>query len=433
MPSLSSGGAVAGSIQNVPRTQESPTRGKITSSSSSLETKRTPLRSKSTLASPRKRRQNKSQEIPDVAQGDYQEQSIEERVVDPDTQDRAKVEGAGKQTIEEPSAEHFGGGAVVPESESHAQEVAAERRESEERRRSSSLFSDTGDPRRVSDSSTFSIPAAPPLRKSKSSSSPGADSHYSRRSSSLFNELYGLPRLSDLGAQPDDPARKSSSIGSASLFSHGSRPSHGNESDRRSSSLFSGQGYQSDRRSSSLFSVQMSGDEGGEGRGAVPEPALAKTSALSSQTIERSPATPASIDDAQNVTVVPAREKRKQEFSPGTSPPYTRPKRSTSSSSSLKQSETLFATPSAPAPAAGRTSSEGKTSSSSLAQSASLFTSPEQPAVQESSKSKSTDSSLAAEIMLRKTQVPTEGSEGKLITFSASEYIAGPEVFVQGF
>ena len=335
-----------------------------------------------------------------------------------------KVETTGKQqTIEDPPAEHFGG-IAVPESESQAQE--AEKRESEERRRSSSLFSDTGDPRRVSDSSTFSIPAAPPLRKSRFSNSPGTDSQHSRRSSSLYREYYGLPRLSDLGAQPDDPARKSSSIGSASLFSHGSRPSHGYQSDRRSSSLFSGQGYQSDRRSSSLFSVQMSGDEGGEGRGAVPEPALAKTSALSSQPIERSPATPASIDDAQNVTVVPAREKRKQEFSPGMSPPHTRPKRSTSSSSSLRQSEPLFATPSAPAPAAGRTSSEGKTSSSSLAQSASLFTSPEQPAAHESSKSKSTDSSLAAEIMLRKTLVPREGSEGKLVTFAVcnrSEYI----------
>ena len=81
--------------------------------------------------------------------------------------------------------------------------------------------------------------------------------------------------MSDIGAQPDDPARKSSSIGSVSLFSHGSRLSHEYQSDRRLLSLFSGQGYQSDQRSSSLFAVQMSGDEGGEGRGAVPELALA--------------------------------------------------------------------------------------------------------------------------------------------------------------
>lgn len=382
-----------------------PLRGKSSSSSSSLEQKPTPLRSKSTLASSKKRVKPKSQEV--QKPGEQVQPEIEETVVEP-------AEVPHEKTLDEPSTELFSG-TVLPEgSRPLVQEVTTERRDSDERRRSLSLFSETGDQKRVSDSSTFSIPATPPPRKSRASNSHSSNSHCSqRRSSSLFNELYGLPRLSDLDAfhglpQPDDPLRKSSSIGSASLFSAGSRPSRDYQSDRRSSSLFSAQEYQSDRRSSSLFSVQMRGDEGGEGRSGAPEPALAKTSALSAQQVEMSPATPASNDDAQNITVVPARDKRKQEVSPGASPPRAKQnKLSTSSSSSLKQSEPLFATPSAPAPVAGRTP-EGKTSSSSLIQSASLFTSPEQPIEQESSKSKSSKSFLAAETMLRKTLVPRE-------------------------
>ena len=417
-PSLGSlSGAVATSTQGVQRSAESPVtplRGK--SSSSSLEQKPTPLRSKSTLASSKKRSKRRSQEAKEP-EGQKLQLVGEEAAVEPS-------EGQEIGAVEGPSTELFSSATLPEGSRPVAQEAAAERRDSDERRRSSSLFSDAGDQKRVSDSSTFSIPAGRPPRKSRTSTSPGSDSHLPRRSSSLFNEMYGLPGLSDLDAfqgipQPDEPWRKSSSIGSASLFSANSRPSHEQQSDRRSSSsLFSAQGYQSYRRSSSLFSVQMSGDEGGEGRPGAPEPALAKTSALSTQAAEQSPATPATNDDA-NITVVPAVGKRKQQVSPGASPPHAKQtKRSTISSSSLKQSEPLFITPSVPAPAAGRTSSEAKTSSSSLAQSTSLFSSPERPmGDQESSKSNSTDSSLVAEILLRKTSVPREEKGKKYLTY----------------
>ncbi len=340
---------------------------------------RPPLRSRSTIGAKKKRTASKSQES--LSAANVAVESAEMRAKTTAEQRADSGSGAqlpsGDQSVDQPGDQSAGLSAPgdVAARERSSSSVEEARRTSDEKRRSSSLFSDVAEPRR-SDSSVFSIPAAQPPRAKRSSET----SQSSRRSSSLLGPYSGISKQSSTSPS-EQGGRKSSSIGSASLFSHG---------------------FQSDRRSSSLFSVEMSGDDGEAGAGA-PEPAMTRTTAVQqSPTTPATPATPS--DDAQNITVVPG--KRKPEASPDESKSKGKKFKLYSSPQGPEKG---FATPLAPAPAAGRISSEGRTSSSSLGQSASLFSSLEER------RSKSSDSSVFVKEKTRESVQEEAEMRGKQI------------------